>query len=520
MGRITQYRQRIRTQAASVEGKGLLEYLAGHIKARREISIDEAVLVAKDVLAYINSQILVRPFGQLELPVIAGRETHRRNSRNNQEEKLVNLTVVAEDDAELMRDFGIHTMQNARLARVIEEAYYQDAILDGRRLQVLFPMNHKAIRNHLKEFWEAGCILPVAGMTKEHRHKMRELRPVTAVRSYLSGEDLTGIQRRLAISSTRWNQWWRSFRQTVLLGDEKSDKISEILGEPEILINGWQSIYQEFKNSPTAQERLAVEHLQGWERPELGKDAFRQTLMQRHGFSPAAAEEFIDEIHELMWHFRKESREPGEIGYIAVSADEPPGRSLVQSDLVFCRLEYLAPSDWEIANRNRPGELKWERLQRLATQAYNQGATLTQPDLAFMLGVSVEAVRQAMKAHDKIVLPTRGRVTDMGPAISHAEKIIKLWMDGYTETEILRRTGHSYESIEKYLFDFAKIVYLLEKEMPVSAIRTVTGLSRKVVERYVALYQEYVNNPDGWRLGQLRRMGEARAKKIKRKVRQ
>lgn len=62
-----------------------------------------------------------------------------------------------------------------------------------------------------------------------------------------------------------------------------------------------------------------------------------------------------------------------------------------------------------------------------------------------------------MKEHPKVVLPIRGRVTDMGPTLSHAEKIIRLYMDGYTETEIVRRTGHSYESIERYLIDFARL---------------------------------------------------------------
>lgn len=86
-----------------------------------------------------------------------------------------------------------------------------------------------------------------------------------------------------------------------------------------------------------------------------------------------------------------------------------------------------------------------------------------------------------------MVVPTRGVVADMGPALSHADKIIRLYMDGSTETEIVRRTGHSYESVESYLLDFAKVTYLLERGLPVPAIRKVMGCSRRLVEKYVNL---------------------------------
>ena len=46
MGRPVFYRQRIRSQAASVQAKSLLTHLSGEIRARREVSPEEAWLVA------------------------------------------------------------------------------------------------------------------------------------------------------------------------------------------------------------------------------------------------------------------------------------------------------------------------------------------------------------------------------------------------------------------------------------------------------------------------------------------
>jgi len=76
---------------------------------------------------------------------------------------------------------------------------------------------------------------------------------------------------------------------------------------------------------------------------------------------------------------------------------------------------------------------------------------LSQPHLAHLLGLAVDAVQESIKKHEEVLLPTRGRVADMGSTLIHAEKIISLYMDGYPETEIKRRTGHSYDSSERYL---------------------------------------------------------------------
>ncbi len=517
MGRPKFYRQRIRTQSNSVEGKGFTEYLANHIKAKREISLSEAFLVAKDVKEYLDSSMSLKSLGQIEFPVIEGADYHCKRSRSHQPEKLIPITLVADDDVELMRDFGIHALQNARLARVIEEAYFQDGILDQHRLQVLFMLNHKAIQRRLKEFWDKGCILPMAGMKQMNREKMQRFRSTIAIQHYLKGVELLQIKRNLAISHSTWKYWWRTFRQVVRHEKKEPHVVSKMIGLPVSIVMEWQNVYQSFleTDSNTNTFSLEIEPLMDWEKPPLNRKTLYQTLIKRHGFSPAAASDFIDEIHELRCSLDQNNWKPGEIGYLAVSSEEGPGRSLKEADLVLCHLEFLALKDWKLAHRDRSSDLKWERIERLSTQAYQQKGTLTQPDLAFILGSSVEAIRKSIYAHENVVIPTRGQIADMGPTISHAEKIIRLWMDGYTETEITQRSGHSYQSIERYLQDFATIICLLEYKMPISAIRTVMSSTRKVVERYVDLYNEFIDNPDGWRLGQLRRMGDTQTIKKK-----
>jgi len=74
MGRPKFFRQRILTQAASLEAKGLFNYLVSEIRARREVALEEAIIIAQDVHNYMEQQLLNRAMGQIEFPAIAGRE--------------------------------------------------------------------------------------------------------------------------------------------------------------------------------------------------------------------------------------------------------------------------------------------------------------------------------------------------------------------------------------------------------------------------------------------------------------
>jgi len=94
----------------------------------------------------------------------------------------------------------------------------------------------------------------------------------------------------------------------------------------------------------------------------------------------------------------------------------------------------------------------------------------------------------------------------MGSTLSHSEKIIALYMDGYTETEIKRRTGHSYDSIERYIFDFARVTCLKERGMPLNLIRQALSMSRRVVTKYLELYERFSHPDFSFRMARIRKM--------------
>ena len=200
MGRPVYYRQRIINQARSVQAKTLLNHLASEIRARREVSAEEALLIALDALRYLEKGLLILGPGQIELPLIEGLGSHFRQPRSGQKEKLVSLTVLSDEDALLVEEFGTRAMQQNRLARLIEEAYAQEALFDGNRLCLLLPLTLVALRERLKPLWEAGVTLPLAGLTRKTREQMNTHRPVLAIKRYLEGEELKQIRSELSVS--------------------------------------------------------------------------------------------------------------------------------------------------------------------------------------------------------------------------------------------------------------------------------------------------------------------------------
>jgi hypothetical protein len=193
----------------------------------------------------------------------------------------------------------------------------------------------------------------------------------------------------------------------------------------------------------------------------------------------------------------------GEMIFLAISAEEGPRTRLSEGKILPVCLEYFSRGDLEIGgpwckHKNRLCDLKSTRIQRYASQAFEQGALLSLPDIAMLMGIGVDTVRNLIKAkaNDGVIIPTRGLIKDIGRGVSHKCKIIELYLQMYTETEIVDRSGHTYESIEAYIKEFARVVILSGSGLNAVMIRQVTGRSMTLVNAYLDLYRKYDENPD------------------------
>ena len=143
---------------------------------------------------------------------------------------------------------------------------------------------------------------------------------------------------------------------------------------------------------------------------------------------------------------------------MAVPIDEYPqrGKSIVKTRMKPIILTYLAAEDIEsFRNGFTSRQLRINRLVRWCYQAYDQGALLTQLDLAVLLNVCDQVVCDYVNEWQKT---TRRNLTHSA-AISMTyrvllpikKEIITLYLQGHLTPTIAAKTKHSKEAVDRYI---------------------------------------------------------------------
>lgn len=86
---------------------------------------------------------------------------------------------------------------------------------------------------------------------------------------------------------------------------------------------------------------------------------------------------------------------------------------------------------------------------------------------------------------------TRGVLHSIGRGQTHKVKIIGLYLEGKTFSEIRLKTHHSTGSIKRYLQDFQKVLMSLQNGIDeANEISKVTGMSITLINQYIMLIKE------------------------------
>jgi len=183
----------------------------------------------------------------------------------------------------------------------------------------------------------------------------------------------------------------------------------------------------------------------------------------------------------------------GQMVWHAVPINEYPkkGKSIAQTKLKPIVLDII--SDQDIEDMKTPmhhREIRIKKVERWTQQAYDQGALLTQLDLAVLLGVNEYTAGQYVREYQSLYnrpLPTRGNIQDIGSGQTHKNEIITLYLNGYLVPTICQRTKHSKDAVERYIRDFEAIRLLNNKFDDLNTISLITRLSKSVVQQYIYL---------------------------------
>lgn len=190
----------------------------------------------------------------------------------------------------------------------------------------------------------------------------------------------------------------------------------------------------------------------------------------------------------------------GQLVWMAVPIDEYPQRAkpIAATRLKPVILSFINDEDIShIAHGFDSKSLRKNRLIRWTDQAFQQGALLTQLDLAVLLGVTDCVVSQYVQEIQKngYLLPTRGNIHDLSGAITHKREIITLYLQGYLTPDIALKTNHSKEAVDRYIKDYHRVELLWVHDIkdPVK-ISHLSRLSIRVVQQYIDLLPAKMKN--------------------------
>jgi len=138
-----------------------------------------------------------------------------------------------------------------------------------------------------------------------------------------------------------------------------------------------------------------------------------------------------------------------------------------------------------------------ETMARLLKSAKSQGGLLSGAELSVLMNRSLSTIRKYLDAYREKtgeILPLKGYVLDQGSLPTHKGIIISLYEQGISPADIVLKTGHSQDAVDRYIKHYEQVKKLMSKRMNETAIKEITGRSMKVVKEYIKLYHDL--NPE------------------------
>jgi hypothetical protein len=207
-----------------------------------------------------------------------------------------------------------------------------------------------------------------------------------------------------------------------------------------------------------------------------------------------------EEVFHIGSHSPDENLQPGQMIWKAINASEPAGKPL--SKCVFHRIILTVHQ----FNEDRPvkqlagmSAKRQQQILRITIEAEDQNTLLTIEDLGLLLDCNEKTIRRDIKlleATYDIKVPTRGNKCDIGPGITHREKIVELFIQGQDPLTISRTMKHSLKAVERYIQSFCRIIYSQQQLKNSLKTALVTGFSMQLVSRCLALRDRYMLKDD------------------------
>ena len=186
----------------------------------------------------------------------------------------------------------------------------------------------------------------------------------------------------------------------------------------------------------------ALSHVIGEQFPRIGGPRIREMCARM--------------ILEVMaQHVRpREQLSHGQVLWMGISVDDPPQRyrSTADTRLVPVVLDLSTTADVQgRIERRRPRDLLRDKAVRMCLQAYEQGALLSNCDLAELLRTHDSEIAKLLSEHEKStgkLLPRRATLHDVGTCLTHKRIIcLKHHAEGKSPDIVAQETYHSLYAV-------------------------------------------------------------------------
>jgi len=184
----------------------------------------------------------------------------------------------------------------------------------------------------------------------------------------------------------------------------------------------------------------------------------------------------------------------GEIEVSVIGIEEKSGKLMEKMEKVRVRLTIdNGQEDTEILREYGRTELRRIQIQRITEEALEQNGVLSQEDLSKHLRCGLRTIKRDIKEIKKqgIEVITRGVLHNIGRGQTHKCKIVELYLQGKTFSDIKLLTHHSGSSIKRYVDSFVKVMMGVNHGIrEAKKISSVTGLSELLVNQYLELLRK------------------------------
>jgi DNA-binding CsgD family transcriptional regulator len=215
-------------------------------------------------------------------------------------------------------------------------------------------------------------------------------------------------------------------------------------------------------------------------------------LKNSYELSPKLSEQILLTAKESL--LREYQLKEGQIEVTVIGIEERSGKLIEKMEKKKVRLTIdNGNEDIEAIKEYGRIGLREIKIQRITEEALDQGGVLSQEDISKYLSVSLSTVKRDISRIKQrgIEVVTRGYLHNIGRGQTHKVKIIGMYLDGKTYSEIKLIARHSSGAIKRYLESFTKVLMAQSKGIyERKEISSVTGISEGLVKQYLELIRE------------------------------